>query len=140
MEQTVLETGLKLTVQKEVGEKDTSKHYGSGTLGDVFSTPALVAMMIEASARLVDDHLEDSFISVGKMSQVTHEKPTLLGESVSVQVTVAEADRYHVVLEMEAFDETGLIGTGCHERMIVERDSFFRKAMERARRLENKDF
>ena len=140
MEQTALTPGLTLTVQKKVGEGDTSKHYGSGTLGDVFATPSLVALMIEASAKLVDENLDEGFISVGKMSQVVHEQPTLLGESVSVMVTVREADRYRVLLDMEAYDEVGLIGTGVHERIIVARGAFFTKADERAGKLANKDF
>lgn len=140
MEQTAISPGLTLTVQRQVGEADTSKHYGSGTLGDVFATPSLVAMMIEASAKLVDENLGDEFISVGKMSRVVHEQPTLLGENVSVKVTVREADRYHVLLDMEAYDEVGIIGTGSHERMIVARDSFFSRADERAGKLENRDF
>jgi len=140
MEETAITPGLTETIQKKVGEADTSKHYGSGTLGDVFSTPALVAMMIEASAKCVDEHLGDEFISVGKMSQVVHENPTLLGENVSVKVTVTEADRYHVMIEMEAFDEVGLIGTGRHERIIVSKESFFKKADERSGKLESQDF
>ena len=140
MEQIAVSPGLTLTVQKTVGDTDTSKHYGSGTLGDVFATPSLVALMIEASARLVDENLGENFISVGKMSKVVHEQPTMLGENVSVKVTVKESDRYRVSLEMEAYDEIGLVGTGMHERFIVAKDSFFQKAGERAGRLENRDF
>lgn len=140
MEQTAVTPGLTMTVQKRVGEADTSKHYGSGTLGDVFATPSLVAMMIEASAKLVDENLAEEFISVGKMSQVIHEQPTFLGESVSVKVTVEAADKYRVLLVMEAYDEVGLVGTGRHERTIVAKNSFFTRARQRAGNLENKDF
>ncbi len=56
--------GESFTIQKHVTEADTALNYGSGQLENLFATPSLVAMMIEASARLLDQQLPEGFITV----------------------------------------------------------------------------
>jgi hypothetical protein len=48
--------------------------------------------MIKASVELIDPTLPEGFISVGKSSHVVHSQPTILGETVSVTVTVTEKE------------------------------------------------
>jgi predicted thioesterase len=127
--------GDTLTIQKKVEVEDTAMYYGSGKLKKLFATPSLVAMMIEASSKLLDDKLPDGFITVGKLVQVDHEKPTYLGEVVSVKVTIEQCDSVKVVLTMEAFDEVGLIGTGLHHRYVVNKQALLGRAKERDEKL-----
>lgn len=135
-----IEIGSNITIQRVVKEQDTALNYGSGKLEKLFATPSLVALMIEASVKLIDDELPEGLISVGKMSKVVHEKPTILGETVTLKLEVKEFDGSKVVLEMIAYDEIGIIGKGNHQRIIVNKNSLLRKANERAAELENKDF
>ena len=135
-----LTLGDTFTVQKLVEEEDTSLNYGSGELEKLFATPSLIALMIKASVELIDPTLEEGFISVGKSSWVIHDKPTILGETVSVKVTIKELESARIFLEMEAYDEIGVISRGTHERYIINKDSFFKYIKERAKRLESKDF
>ena len=58
--------GESLTLQKVVTESDTALNYGSGKLEQLFSTPSLVAMMIEASSKLLDVHLPEGYITIGQ--------------------------------------------------------------------------
>ena len=90
-----------------------------GKLNNLLATPSLVGLMIEASVKLIDSKLIEGFISVGKKVSVIHEKPTTIGETVSINVEITEINnnRYHLV--MNAYDESGLIGTGEHIRTIV---------------------
>lgn len=132
--------GESLTIQKVVTESDTALNYGSGKLEQLFSTPSLVAMMIEASAKLLDDHLPEGYITIGQMAQVIHEKPTVLGETVSIKVEVTAFDGNKVQLNMHAYDEIGPIGLGSHVRAVVHKDSLLNKASERVDVHENRDF
>ncbi len=132
--------GEKNTVQKLVEPNDTAANFGTGNLEALFATPALVAMMLDASVHLVDKNLPDGYISVGIMSSVTHEKATVLGETVTVEVKISEFDGSKVSFKMIAFDEIGAIGFGSHERIIVNKKKLIENAKQRAEKLENHDF
>jgi len=132
--------GESYTIQKHVTETDTALNYGSGQLENLFATPSLVAMMIEASARLLDQQLPEGFISVGKSVHADHRKPTTLGETVTVKVTIDESTGNMVKLSMEAFDEVGPIGTGEHVRFVVNKKSLLGRANQREEALQSHDF
>ncbi len=135
-----LEVGKSIVVQRTVKKEDTALNYGSGKLDNLFATPKLIALMIDGAVKLIDEELPEGFITVGKMSKVIHEKPTLLGTTVSVEVKLEEFDGNKLFLKMTAYDELGVIGKGTHERYIVNKDSLLKKAEERAEKLENRDF
>lgn len=52
------------------------------------------------------------------------------------QVKVIEVDGRRVVFEVAAFDESGLIGKGFHERMIIDAKRFNRKIEEKAKSID----
>ncbi len=133
-------TGSVRTIQKHVTESDTALNYGSGQLEKLFATPSLVAMMIEASAQLLDEQLSEGFITVGKSVYVEHEKPSTLGETVTVKVVVKEVSGNKVRLSMDAFDEVGPIGSGEHIRVIVNKKSLLGRANQREETLEGQNF
>ena len=128
LEMKKVEVGNKMVIQRKVTEEDTSLNYGSGKIENLFATPRLVAMMIEASSMLIDKMLPEGFVSVGKHVEVDHFKPTMLGGTVSLTVSVLESDESKVTLSMEAYDEVGKIGEGKHVRHIVNQG----KLQERA--------
>ena len=128
----VFEPGEFLTIQKIVTEDDTAVHYGSGALDTVMATPSLVAVMIEAATRLVDSRLPEGYVSVGKSLSITHEKPTILGETVTIKVSVVSQESNYIQLEMEAFDEEGVIGHGKLDRFVVNKMRLMENAAEEA--------
>ncbi|QZY53663.1 thioesterase family protein [Crassaminicella profunda] len=135
-----VEVNDSLTIQRKVTHEDTALNYGSGKLEKLFATPRLVALMIAASVKLIDEKLPEGFITIGKRTETIHEKPTVLGQTVSVKVTIKSYDGNKILLEMVAFDEIGTIGRGTHERMIVNKKSLLNRANKRAEKLKNKDF
>ncbi len=129
-----------LTIQKVVKREDTALNYGSGKLDDLLATPSLVALMIEAAVKLIDEQLPEDLITVGIMSHVVHEHPTVLGATVSVNVKITEFDGKKVVLEMIACDEVGTIGRGLHERIIVNKKGLLDHAHKRAAKLKSMNY
>lgn len=129
--------GTSKTIQKKIREEDTALNYGSGKLETLLSTPSLVALMIEAAVKAVDDELPEGLITVGKMVKIIHEKPTGLGATVSVHVEVKQFDGEKIFFDMTAYDEIGVIGMGSHERVIVNKKALLGKADERAEKLKN---
>lgn len=135
-----LKVGDSLTMQTKVTEESAALNYGSGNLKNLFATPSLVALMIEAASKLVDDTLEEGMISVGKVASVTHEKPTVIGETITVKVEVEKVASERIDIQMEAFDEIGKIGFGFNERHIVNKRGLLKRASEREEKLRNLDF
>jgi predicted thioesterase len=131
-----ISVGENLVIQRHVTKEDTSLNYGSGKIENLFATPRLVAMMVEASSMLVDKSLPEGFISIGKHVEVDHYKPTLLGGTVSVEVKIVDATETRVTLSMEAYDEIGKIGEGTHVRFLVNQKKLEEKAKIREKDLE----
>jgi len=131
-----ISVGENLVIQRHVTKEDTSLNYGSGKIENLFATPRLVAMMVEASSMLVDKALPEGFISIGKHVEVDHYKPTLLGGTVSVEVKIVDATETRVTLSMEAYDEVGKIGEGTHVRFLVNQQKLEEKAKIREKDLE----
>lgn len=136
----IYQVGESLTLQKLITDADTALNYGSGQLENLLSTPSLVALMIDASVKLLDGKLPEGFITVGKMAQVVHEKPSMLGDTVSVKVEVTSFDGSRVQLIMTAYDEYGQIGVGSHERYVVNKGSLLKRAAEREEYLSRADY
>lgn len=140
MQNINLHVGETGTVQKRVEAHDTAANFGTGDLDTLFATPSLVAVMIEAAIKLVDSRLPEGFITVGKTATVNHEKTTILGETITVKVEVSEFDGTKIVFNMSAYDEIGTIGSGKHERIIVNRKKLLENAKKRAKKLDNMDY
>lgn len=123
--------GESMTIQKRVTEDDTTLLYGSGSIEKLLSTPSLVALMQEASYRLLDRELPEGIITVSKEASVRHSKPTPLGSVVSIKVTIQDVATDELTLRMEAFDESGMIGTGTHTRAFVSHQNLLNRASSR---------
>lgn len=123
--------GMSFNLQKKIGLDDTALNYGSGKIENLFAIPRLVALMVEACARLIDPMLPEGFVSVGNSIFVDHFKPTLMGSTVTVEVTISGFESGKYKFEMSAYDEFGQIGTGSHSRSIVHLESFMHKAESR---------
>lgn len=135
-----LKIGDNLTIQKKVTSEDTALKYGTGKLHNLLATPSLVGLMIEASVKLIDSKLIEGFISVGKKVSVVHEKPTTIGETVSINVEIKEIENNRYNLHMTAYDESGLIGTGEHTRTIVNERWMLLKLEKHKKQFESHDF
>lgn len=107
------------SITRTVEQSDTAGNYWDSDVGQLLSTPSIVSMMMEASARMVHPKLPDGFISVGKSAEVVHEHPSVVGAVVSMTVSIESFDGYHIGIAMEAHDNNGLIARGAHVRSIV---------------------
>lgn len=123
----LLTTGIKGKAEAVVDAHNTAKAMGSGTL-DVFATPAMVALMESAAYRSVASALEPGTGTVGTLMNIKHVAATPMGMRVTAESELIEVDGRRLVFSVQASDETGLIGTGTHERFIVADRKFMAKA------------
>ena len=91
---------------------------------DIFSTPNLVLLLEEAAMEALAPYLREDQASVGTKVEVAHTAATLVGQTVKATATVTEVDRRRVVFDIRVEDDTEVIGTGTHERFVVDLPSF----------------
>ncbi|SFH53243.1 Predicted thioesterase [Tindallia magadiensis] len=136
-EDFTLSEGLEYCVQKRVAYEDTTVSFGRAGIETLFSTTALVGMMIEAAVELVGKNVPEGFITVGKKIEITHEKPTLQGMQVTVKAKLDRIEGSALHFEMTCYDEIGEIAKGKQERYLVNKDALIKRAHERAQALED---
>ncbi|MDI3534847.1 MAG: fluoroacetyl-CoA thioesterase [Thermosediminibacterales bacterium] len=125
------------TVQKLITEADTALHLGSGALKTLLATPTLSALMIEAAVKAVDHQLPKGLITIGKTLTITHNEPTTQGMTVTVKAKLIEVSGNRLRFNIYAYDEIGLIGSGCHDRYIVSHQGILKTAEDRKTKLFN---
>ncbi len=106
-----------------VSKQDTAKAMGSGDL-DVYATPAMVAFMEYTAKELIKPALEEHETTVGTKIDVRHLKPTNISKEVRAVATITKVEERKITLKVEVFEEDMLIGTGLHQRFIVDKNTF----------------
>ncbi len=122
-----MQTGTKNTLERKVTEELSALSMGSGTLR-VFATPAMIALIEETCWRSVTQQLEEGQGTVGTLLNVKHLAPTPLGMTVKCESELIEVDGRRIVFSVNVYDETGLVGSGTHERFIINESKFQAKA------------
>ena len=102
---------------------------------DIFSTPNLVLLLEEAAIEALAPYLRDDQASVGSKIDIAHTAPTLLGQTVTATATVTEVDRRRVAFEIRVEDDTEVIGTGTHERFVIDLPAFEQRLATKAERV-----
>ncbi len=126
----MLETGIKGKLTVNVTEENTAAAYGSGTLR-VFATPAMIALMEHTALESVASYLDEGSTTVGTMLNIQHTAPSVVGSVITCESELTGIDRRRLTFTVRAYDEAGEIGSGIHERFIVDCEKFFNKANER---------
>jgi predicted thioesterase len=123
-----VQPGLTGTAETPVVFENTAAAMGSGAL-EVFATPAMIALMENASLELVQPYLQEGEGTVGISISVSHDAPTPIGRCVVAESELIEVDRKKLVFRVEARVGEEVIGKGTHTRFIVNSDRFLQKAM-----------
>ena len=121
-----MEAGKVFTIEAKVTENDTAKVFGSGEL-EVLATPKMIALMEMASYKCIADELEEGTTTVGTYLDVKHLAATPVGMGVRVESTLTSAEGRKLTFSVKAYDESGIIGEGTHERFIVYSEKFTAK-------------
>lgn len=104
---------------------------------NVMSTAIMAALMEEASCVAIQNAKVDR-ASVGVALNLTHRRPSAPGAHVYAVSKITDFTPKAIAFEIEAFDETGLIGAATHKRVFVEKEPFERKCYENAKKAQGK--
>ncbi len=103
------------------------------SLPKVFATPMMVTAMENAALNAVRDYLDPGESCVGTVVNIKHLAATPAGHMVTAQAEVTKVDGRRIEFTVSARDETEEIGTGTHERMVVDMARIDRKLATKAR-------
>lgn len=123
----MLKIGVKGNKTITVKEENTAAVVGSGELA-VFATPSMLALMEATCAESIRPFLDDDSSSVGILANIRHSSATPVGMIVNCASEITEIDGKRIVFKVFAYDESGLIGDGVHERYIIKKEKFLKKA------------
>ena len=121
-----MEKGLTFTSRDSVRVENLAKTIGSGDL-EVLATPAMAALMENAAMQAVAPELPEGSTTVGSLLQITHSRPSGLGEHIAATATLEEVEGRKLVFSVVAEDSKGVIGEGKHIRYVVDKEKFMSK-------------
>ncbi len=91
---------------------------------DVFSTPALGALVERTAAEWIESYLEPEQMTVGAQIVINHTAATPEGMPITATVTVAAVDGRRIDFTWTATDGVDEVGNGTHQRFVVDRARF----------------
>jgi predicted thioesterase len=122
-----LELGIQHQEREKVSIDKSAAKVGSGLL-EVYSTPAMIALMEKTAYLSIQPYLNEGEGSVGAEVNIRHVRPTPIGREVRCLSEVTAIEGRRIEFHVEAFDEKGKIGEGFHARYIIDNQMFMQKA------------
>ena len=120
----MLDTGIRGEKTVEVTPENTAEALGSGT-------PAMIALIEATASESVAPFLEEGSSTVGTHLDVAHSAATPVGMSATCVTELVEVDRRRLVFKVTVSDACGEIGSGTHERFVVDNAKFMSKAQSK---------
>lgn len=122
-----LQAGMKGQAAVAVTMENTAAAVGSGLL-PVFATPSMIALMEKAACEAIAPAMAEGQGTVGTLLNVKHLAASPVGDSIRAEAELVQVDGRRLVFKVAAYDGTGLIGEGDHERFIIQNEKFLAKA------------
>jgi len=113
-----------------VTEENTAVRMGSGTLR-VFATPAMILLIEKTASESLLPLLQEGESTVGTSLDIRHSAASIVGSEIFCRAEVVEVDRSRIVFDVKVWDSAGEIGSGRHERFLVNNEKFMARASSR---------
>ena len=117
-----------------IEEEHTAKHVGSGA-SRVLATPWMIAFMERVAHRMLAEYLPEGYSSVGVSINVRHLAPTPVGVKVRVRCQVKAVENMRVTFAIEARDFEDKVGSGEHERFVIDTKRFLDRVERKVSKL-----
>ncbi len=128
-----LQPGISLARRVTVEKEKTISFMGEE--GSVYGTPFLVLDIEHTCRNLILEHADPGEDSVGTEVAVKHLAPTLPGSTVEITATVTAVEGRKVTFSVAARDELDAIGSGSHQRFVVDKAKTFERLKAKAAKL-----
>jgi predicted thioesterase len=131
-----IQPGMSFELNYTVEEKDTAFHSGGEGYPRVLSTPRLISLMEQASARVVAPELPKEQTTVGSTVKMSHLAATPVGMQIRIHSELVEVNGRRLGYHVEVWDKVEKIGECDHERFIIDWDRFNKRLEEKRKALE----
>lgn len=112
--------GAKGTFSLRVTPAHLANRFKDAALPQVFATPMMIMAMENAALNAVRDYLDANESAVGTAVNIRHLAATPVGHQIVAQAEVTKVEGRRIWFTVSARDDIEAIGTGTHERMVVE--------------------
>jgi predicted thioesterase len=129
-----LSAGLKGVIKSQVRAMDCASALSltpEEQYPQVMATARLVALMEQASAKILVPFLKDGELSVGVDVNIKHISPTSVSDIARAEAVFVGMEGKLYKFEVKAYDSGGEIGFGTHTRAIVDDKRLVTKAMSK---------
>ena len=91
----------------------------------ILATSRMIALMEDTCLAAVQPFLEDGQTTVGTRVDVSHVGMARAGDEVTVRIRLEKiTQRRLLTFEVEMEAASGLVGSGSHQRLVVDRSRF----------------
>jgi len=97
-----------------------ASRFKDSMLPPVLATPIMILAMENAALNAIRKYLGPGESAVGTAVHIRHVAATPLGQRVTAEAEVTEVDGRRIAFAVTARDEVEEIGSGTHERMVVD--------------------
>lgn len=116
--------GAKGSFSLVVASEHLANRFKDAMLPPVLATPVMIMMMENAALNAIKPYLDAGESAVGIRVDVVHSAPTPEGGSVTAYAEVTKSEGRRVEFRIEAKDGVEEIGSGTHERMVIDLAKF----------------
>jgi fluoroacetyl-CoA thioesterase len=112
--------GAKGTFALRVTSAHLANTFKDAMLPEVFATPMMITAMENAALNAVRGFLDPGESAVGTAVNIRHSAATPAGHEVTAEAEVTGVNGRHITFKVTARDQTEEIGSGTHERAVVD--------------------
>jgi fluoroacetyl-CoA thioesterase len=116
-----------------VRQEHLASQLKSSLLPPVLATPIMILVMENAALDAIRPFLDEGESAVGTVVDVRHIAATPIGQQITAEARVVEVSDRRIVFAVAARDEVEEIGSGTHERAVIELDRIARRLKAKSR-------
>src|ERR1700720_3859311 len=124
--------GTRGTFTLHVLPEHLANQFKDAMLPQVLATPVMVLMMENAALNAIRPYLEPGESAVGTEINVRHLAATPVGHTARAEAEVIKVDGKRMEFKVSASDGMDEIGSGTHQRMVIDLRSFNERLAKKA--------
>src|SRR5207342_3293686 len=117
---SAIPVGAKGNVSMIVAPEHLASRFKDPTLPPVLATPVMILFMENAALAAIREYLPAGESALGTVVNIRHLAATPVGQRVTAEAVVTGVEGRKIVFAVTARDETQEIGSGTHERALVD--------------------
>jgi fluoroacetyl-CoA thioesterase len=122
------------TFTLQVLPEHLANRFKDAMLPQVLATPVMIMAMENAALNAIRPFLEPGESAVGTAVDVRHLAATPVGHKVRADAEVVKTDGKRIFFKVSASDETEEIGSGTHQRAVIDLQSFNQHLAKKSKR------